>query len=325
MTRARGYLQTAVAAGMREMMRARNLRSVRMVAGIVALVAGVGALTFHPSRPLYMQNRAVEVVTADGVVLRGTVSIPRWRKQPVPAFVLVHGSGPVTRAHVRGDVRRLVRRGFAVLAYDKRGAGASSGVYAQRGGDGAETWLRQLAADAARAFDALAGMPAVDAQRRGFFGASQAGWIIPLAAELTRERPRFNVILSGAAVSTGAEQYYSDLTGDGARAARVTDRAEVERLTLAFSGGAGFDPLPVLAANRVPTLWLLGARDLSVPTFASAQVLESIRTNGNDTHTVIVYATADHGLRDSETGRPVPLFDDMMRWLAERGVLAASP
>jgi dienelactone hydrolase len=295
-----------------------------MFAAIVALAVGVGALTFHPSRPLYMQSRAVEFTTPDNVVLRGTVSVPRWSRKPVPAVVLVHGSGPLTRDHLRGDVRRLVRRGFAVLAYDKRGVGASSGVYAQRGGDSAETWLRWLAADAARAFDALAGTAAVDTQRMGFFGASQAGWIIPLAAELTRGRPRFNVILSGPAVSTGAEQYYSELTGDGARAPRVSDRAEVEQLTRSFGGRAGFDPLPVLAANRIPTLWLLGGRDLSVPTFASAHVLDSIRANGNDSHTVIVYAAADHGLRDTETRRPVPLFDDMMRWLGERGVLAAS-
>lgn len=303
--------------------RAPIFRSLRRFAAIVALAAGGGALTFHPGRPLYMQNRAVAFASVDSVVLRGTVSVPRWSRKPVPAVVLVHGSGRLTRDHLLGDVRRLVRRGFAVLAYDKRGVGASSGVYAQRGGDSAETWLRRLAADAASAFDALAGAAAVDPQRMGFFGASQAGWIIPLASELTRSRPQFHVILSGPAVSTGAEQYYSDLTGDGARAPRVRDRAEVERLTRSFNGRAGFDPLHLLVANRVPTLWLLGGRDLSVPTFASARLLDSIRTNGNDSHTVIVYPAADHGLRDTDTGKPVPLFDDMMRWLGQRGVLAA--
>jgi len=271
-----------------------------------------------------MQNRAVEFATADDVVLRGTISVPRWSRKPVPAVVLVHGSGPLTRDHLRGDVRRLVRLGFAVLAYDKRGVGASSGVYAQRGGDAAETTLRMLAVDAARAFDALAAAPAVDTQRLGFFGASQAGWVIPLAAELTRRPPRFNVILSGAAVSTGLEQYYSDLTGDGVRAPRISDRAEVERLTRSFSGSPGFDPRSLLAANRVPTLWLLGGRDESVPAFASVHVLDSIRAARNDSHTVILYAAADHALRDTETGSPVPVWDDMMGWLRERGVLAAS-
>ena len=96
----------------------------------------------------------------------------------------------------------------------------------------ADALLRRLAADAAAAFNELAADPEVDTTRIGFFGASQAGWIIPLAAELTRTRPRFHVILSGNAVSTGVEQYYSDLTGDGTRAPQVADRAEIERRVL---------------------------------------------------------------------------------------------
>jgi len=296
----------------------------RALVAIGVLAVGAVVLAFHPSRPLYMQHRAVEFTADDGVVLRGTVSSPRWTRRPVPGVVLVYGSGRLGREHLLGDTRSLVWLGFAVLAYDKRGVGASSGVYDQGWGDSAETTLRRLAADAARAFDALAGTPVVEAERLGFFGASQAGWIIPLAAELTRRPPRFNVILSGAAVSTGIEQHYSDLTGDGTRAPRVSDRAEVERLTTSFSGSPGFDPLPVLSATRVPTLWLLGGRDESVPTLASARVLDSIRAAGNDSHTVIWYAAADHGLRDVDTERPMPVWDDMMNWLRERGVLEAS-
>jgi dipeptidyl aminopeptidase/acylaminoacyl peptidase len=76
--------------------------------------------------------------------------------------------------------------------------------------------------------------------------------------------------------------------------------------------------------RRTPTLWLLGERDESVPTFASTRVLDAIRTAGNDNHTVFVYSGADHGLRDVDTEKPAPIFDDMMRWLRERGVLATS-
>jgi dipeptidyl aminopeptidase/acylaminoacyl peptidase len=297
---------------------------MRVLAATGAVAVGASVLAFHPSRPLYMNNDAVEFVAADGVVLHGTLSSPRWSRQPAPGIVLVHGSGRLTRDHVVGDVRRLVWLGFAVLAYDKRGVGASGGVYEQRGGDGAEATLRRLAADAARAFDALAATVVVDRERLGFFGASQAGWVIPLAAGLTRRPPRFNVILSGPAVSTGVEQYYSDMTGDGIRAPRVTDHAEVERLTSSYKSRSGFDPSAVLSANRIPTLWLLGRRDESVPTFASVQVLDGIRATGNDSHTVVVYAAAGHALRDVDTGRPAPIWDDMMRWLRERGVLAAS-
>ena len=299
------------------------MRIVAVIAAIVALVIGAGVLAFHPSRPLYMQQRPAEVVVDDGVTLRGTISKPRWSRKPVPGVVLVHGSGPLTREHLTGDVRSLVQHGFAVLAYDKRGAGASSGEYLRQSGYSADTLLRRLATDAAAAFDQLAADPDVDSSRLGFFGASQAGWIIPLASELTRRPPRFNIILSGPAVSTGVEQYYSDLTGDGTRAPQVADRAEVERLVLNFNGSPGFDPAPLLKASRVPTLWLLGDHDESVPVFASVQVLDAVLAAGNNQHTVVRYPNANHGLRDIATGQPVPLWDDMMNWLSELGVVAS--
>jgi alpha-beta hydrolase superfamily lysophospholipase len=238
--------------------------------------------------------------------------------------VLVHGSGPLSREHLTGDTRRLVWLGFAVLAYDKRGAGASSGVYLQGKHSPANVLLRRLAADAAAVFDALAQAPEVDTARLGFFGASQAGWIIPLAAEMTRTPPRFHVILSGPAVSTGVEQYYSDLTGDGTGAPRVADRTEVERLVSSFSGEPGFDPAPVLLASRTPTLWLLGDRDESVPVFASARVLESIQAAGSDRHTVIRYPNANHALRDVTTGEAVSVWDDTMNWLRQSRILPAA-
>ena len=296
------------------------MKAVALMAGLV-LALGIGIVVFHPARPLYMQHRAVEIKVDDGVTLRGTVSKPRWSRKPVPGVVLVHGSGPLTREHVRGDTRSLVRLGFAVLAYDKRGAGASSGEYLNSREHAPDVLLRRLAADAAAAFDALAADSAVDTARIGFFGASQAGWIIPLAAELTGTRPRFHVILAGNAVSTGVEQYYSDLTGDGNRAPQVADREEIERRVLSFTGAPGFDPAPVLQASRTPTLWLLGDRDESGPTFASARVLEAIHAAGNDRHTVIRYPNANHALRDVATSESMPLWDDMMTWLKKIGVL----
>lgn len=281
---------------------------------------GAFALTFHPSRLLYIKSQSIEVIADDGIVLHGTLSVPRWTSGAVPAVVLVHGSGPVTRRDVIGDTRRLVWHGLAVLAYDKRGAGQSGGTYLRSRDVDPGTLLRRLAADAAAAFDRLVADPAVDPRRAGFFGASQAGWIIPLAAERTRQRPAFHVILSGPAVSTGVEQYYSDLTGDGLREPQVADPAEVERRVRAFAGPHGFDPAPLLAASRVPTLWLLGDRDASVPTFASVLALEAIRTTGNDLHTVIRFPNADHALVDS-SGDPAPIWDRMMAFLRERGVL----
>ena len=77
-------------------------------------------------------------------------------------------------------------------------------------------------------------------------------------------------------------------------------------------------------ASRTPTLWLLGDRDESGPTVASVRVLDTIRAAGNDRHTVVRYATADHSLRDVSTGEPVPIWNDMMAWLRQVRILAPS-
>jgi alpha-beta hydrolase superfamily lysophospholipase len=295
-------------------------RCVLLLAGLIVLGAAAFLLTFHPSRPLYMRHRAVEIVSADGTVLAGTLSLPRWTRHPVAAVAMVHGSGRITRDQLIGDVRGLVRNGIGVLAYDKRGCGASGGVYPQ-GADGFENALRLLTEDAEAVFARLRSEEGVDPSRLGFFGASQASWIIPIAAERLEPKPRFHVILSGAAVSTGVENFYSQLTGDGIRAPRERDPLAIRAQVAAYAGSTGFDPAPALMALRVPTLWLLGDRDESVPTFASVRVLETIRQAGNNSHTVIVYPETDHGLRNVGTRRSAPIWEDMRAWLEDGGVL----
>jgi dienelactone hydrolase len=288
--------------------------------GVLAAIAAF-VLTFHPSRPLYMRHAAIDVVTPDGIVLAGTLSLPRWAREPVPAMVLVHGSGPLTRADLRGDARALVRRGFGVFAYDKRGAGASGGHYTSGREAVEESALRLLAQDAAAAFERIRAEPGVDPSRIGFFGASQASWIIPLAAERLASPPRFHVVLSGAAVSTGVEEFYSNLTGDGRQPAPPGDPQDIERQVADYHGPIGFDPEPVLRASQVPTLWLLGERDLSVPQLATVRVLDSIRAAGNRSHTVHLYPSVGHDLRDTRTGEPAPLWSDLLAWLRQQGVI----
>jgi pimeloyl-ACP methyl ester carboxylesterase len=87
--------------------------------------------------------------------------------------VLVHGS---ERSSPIGLARQtlLVAQGLAVFAYDKRGTGASEGVYTQD-----FIALADDAVSAAREARRLAGGRA---GRLGFFGGSQGGWVAPLAA-----------------------------------------------------------------------------------------------------------------------------------------------
>lgn len=302
-------------------MRIRKRHFVILAAFAAFAVVAVVADRWAPT--ILIRQRDVTFVSRDGVRLAGTVSTPRWRRGLQPGVVVVHGSGPLTRSGQREYTTRLVRKGFAVLAYDKRGTGASGGVYREAWRDEAESLLRVLADDAAAALRACRQAAGVDPLRVGFFGGSQAGWIITLASAQLTPPPRFNVILSGAAVPTGVEEYYSRLTGDGRRPPRVTDRQELARLVRSYDGKVGFDPRALLAASRVPTLWLLGSADISVPTFATVDVLGQITRAGNDSHDVIVYDGADHYLR-LDRGKRVPIWRDIGLWLEQVEVLGAS-
>jgi len=132
------------------------------------------------------------------VTLAGTLLRPP-SQEPVPAVVLIHGSGETDRNSLRYYAEMFVRQGVAALVYDKRGVGESQGD--------AEAWrsfsFDDLAGDAAAAIAYLATRQDIDAERIGLFGASQGGWVAPLAA-LESQRVAFMVLLS-ASVTTVAE------------------------------------------------------------------------------------------------------------------------
>ena len=119
-----------------------------------------------------------------GSTLAGTLFTP---KHPVAAIVLVHGSGQEKR--LVELAARLAGRGFAVLTYDKRGVGESGGVYAgpEVGTNNVDAAnLDLLAADASAATDALVARLPARQRPVGLAGGSQAGWVIPLAAQKNR-------------------------------------------------------------------------------------------------------------------------------------------
>jgi alpha-beta hydrolase superfamily lysophospholipase len=92
-----------------------------------------------------------------------------------PAVILVHGSGAENRAYVLPFARFLVRRGAAVLGYDKRGVGGSTG-------DWKTASFEDLADDVVAAFEYLKSRRDIDPAQIGLLGVSQAGWVMPLAA-----------------------------------------------------------------------------------------------------------------------------------------------
>lgn len=89
-----------------------------------------------PQAPFPYRDEAMTIAGPDGITLSATLSVPEAGAST--AVVLVHGSGPADR---NGDVAGhqplavlgdyLARRGTAVLRYDKRGIGRSTGNFAE--------------------------------------------------------------------------------------------------------------------------------------------------------------------------------------------------
>jgi uncharacterized protein len=290
---------------------------VRLVANAAGRVTGLLRDGRTASRLPLVAERAT--LARRGVRLSARLLRPPGRG-PFPAVVVVPGSVP---AHVDTyDLWALffASRGFAVLSYDKRGVGASTGRYVRAS---TEANLRALSRDALAGVDWLRRRPDVDAKRIGLSGGSQAGWVIAMAAARS-SHVRFAALQSGPAMSVGRQLAYGALTKDGLLA---PDDAQVQS---ALDGvpDSGYDPRPDLAALRIPVLWQQGAADRRMFTPETLANLAAIQSTGTHAFTVRVYPGGAHSLRLTAHGtiaeeRTSPgfvpgLFDDLAAWLGRR-------
>lgn len=290
---------------------------MRVMLLALALIVGLGP-PGAPAHAFAPPARARDVIITLGPEhLGATLTLPQTGAPPYPAVVLVHGSGAATRrslAYLRDQALAL---GLATLAYDKRGTGVSSGVYQRFSVAGSERIFADLAQDAAAAHRWLAAQPEIDPARVGYLGASQAGWIMPLAAEETGAA--FLIAAGGPTVSAGAEAYHADMTWEGAR--ELSDRAlrEADRRVRRFSGETGFDPRAALERVEAPALWIYGTEDAVIPVNPSIAALERLARAGHANHEVRLIEGMDHGFRLA-SGERVALAEIARDWLAEIGV-----
>jgi hypothetical protein len=164
------------------------------------------------------------------VKLAGTLMKPKG-PGPWPAVVFVHGSGPEKR---RGGNPRdplamvgyFAERGIAVLTYDKRGVGKSTGDWTRSGFD-------DLAADGLAGVRFLRRQPGILRGAVGVWGCSQGGWIAPLMASRSRD-VAFIVIVSSPGVSgivQDRQRRVHELLGHGfSRAKAEAACAEIQDL-----------------------------------------------------------------------------------------------
>lgn len=187
-------------------------------------VAGLGALGLARADDARF-SEAVRFAGGDQAIeLAGTLERPSHiaRDQPLPAVVLIHGSGPNDRDETmygHKPFRMLsavfTSAGYAVLRYDKRGVGESGGV-----AQGAT--IVDFAADAEAAFDYLRSRPDIDSRRVGLLGHSEGGMVAPLIAA-RRAEVAWLVLLAPPAVNGREISRYQNSQGAIDRGASEPD------------------------------------------------------------------------------------------------------
>ncbi|MGH3100594.1 MAG: alpha/beta hydrolase family protein, partial [Thermoleophilia bacterium] len=158
-------------------------------AGLSTRNPTVGTASFTSSGAVFRGERATRVllrqeevwVRSGRAYLACTLTIPpEGTGGRRPALAFAHGAGEASRRFNSILATYLNHLGFVTLSCDKRGVAQSGGVYPGEfpGVPAVDQYARDVEAQARF----LAAQPEVDPARIGISGASQAGWIMPLAA-----------------------------------------------------------------------------------------------------------------------------------------------
>ena len=311
-------------------------------------------VVYRLDRIMEPETRPASFVNGD-IRLSGTLYLPPGDYDNLPAVVLAHGSGPVTRYHGPW-VTFFVSEGYAVLAFDKRGTGESEG-------DWQRATYFDLSSDLVAAAEWLVAQAPIDATRIGLKTSSQSGWYGPrtvadsalFAFLIQRAAPAVNV-----AVGT-AHEISGELAADGVAPTDIEaavdfwlqlhdmarNGASLEKANAYLrekSGEAWFDqafghwasitrlwwhqhmanmklePSKTVALLREPVLWFLAENDENVPYRESLAALDSVTEMKVDLSVVTVH-DAGHSFLVSDGDGRVKYTDEywtaMSRWLDE--------
>ena len=304
----------------------------------------------RPQDPQPPFNYRAEEVTfinkKEGNTLAGTLTIPEG-DGPFPALVLVSGSGQQNRDEELMNHRPfwviadyLSRRGVAVLRYDDRGMGGSTGEVLN-------ATSMDFSYDAEAAFDFLRNRKEINASQVGILGHSEGGIINFMVAE-RRPEVVFLVSLAGPAVNgieVLKEQQAAILRAQGMTEEMVkfsgnanaqmfdiieasNDREEADTLLRQLLKGWGYneelteqtvgqmaspwmyfflkyDPTEAIVKTNCPALLLNGSKDLQVLASQNLPAYEKIiAEHGKTNLTLREMPDLNHLFQHCKTGSP---------------------
>jgi uncharacterized protein len=277
---------------------------------------------------------------AAGVSMGGTLTIPAGAGAH-PAVILISGSGAQDRDetifnhrpfHVLAD--SLSRRGIAVLRYDDRGVGKSTG-------DRSNATSVDFSEDAEGGLDFLGKRKEIDPKRIGFIGHSEGGLIAPMIA-VRRPETAFIVLMAGSGVDGEQilyEQGQAVLKAQGASEERLAVqkqlqvkmfgiiRAEPDPETAAtklkevlgsspaveqsirnvnsmwFRYFLTYNPQPVLEKVKCPVLALNGSLDTQVVSTQNLPAIDAtLKRGGNKDFETVMLPGLNHLMQTAKTG-----------------------
>ena len=268
-----------------------------------------------------------------GAHLQGTLYLPA-KGDRLPALVIMHGAEAPTREYdmYRHLAQDLPALGYAVLVFDRRGSGASTGSLDDAG-------YEQLADDGIAGLHAIEANPRVNGHKIGFWGHSQGGWLAILAASRCHEAA-FAISVSAPMVTPSEQMKFAVanlltlrgqqsaiiqatktrdrwegfLRGSNSRADAVAALTAIEHepwfssvfmpraedlvmdpLQSTWSKEKDLDPVVAFKQVKVPTLFFYGGADPWVPAAASRKRLNELALT-HPSIEVHVIEGADHAM-----------------------------
>ncbi len=253
---------------------------------------------------------------SQGDTLAGSIVNP---KNPIAAVVIVHGSDPVKRE--MEFAKQLAAQGIAVLTYDKRGVGESGGIYVgpSVGTNNIDsTNLNLLAHDASTALNTFRTFLNTIKLPMGLIGFSQAGWIIPLTAEMNKN-VNFMVIFSGPVISTLEQLRFQFYTNGDEHFWKTHTEADVRDHIKNAPDKYQFvetNPHVQLSNLTIPGLWIFGGKDIQVPVEICMENLDKLTLVGKK-YTYRLFPELGHNTSFSES--PVPV-QEAIQWIKDLSI-----
>ncbi|MEG1024182.1 MAG: alpha/beta hydrolase [Flavobacterium sp.] len=295
--------------------------------------------------PYYTEEVKFENKT-DNVVLAGTLSLPK-KEGNFPAVILITGSGRQNRDEellghkpflVLADY--LTKKGIAVLRFDDRGAGESTGDFSKAS-------TIDFSKDVQAGVDYLKTRKEIDKKKIGLIGHSEGGLIAPIIAGNSKDID-FIVLLAGPGLrgdvllllQTELIERQSGVSNEEIKKRQEILKGAYDLVVASSANDENFknsvstyfnskfdenqakaatnqitsnwwytfikmDPVVALAKVKCPVLALNGSKDLQVPAEVNLQVIEkTLAKAGNKKVTAKILPNLNHLFQECKTGSP---------------------